>query len=247
MPGFWRDRALGDTWLLGLIARFAFAAVLWNYFLNSAEPRWARHCGFLLHLSPGAYYQIAYPAVEAAGGDVGAVSFFPWGLIVVWAPMPSSCCRFCWSSAVLADCSFGNDGFHAVQTFVDITVHQIGAESIGTLFDRFPDAVIADQRLLWMVPLLVIALKGPGLLSVDALLARRRQGSGQMIPRLNTSHSRSLLIQDTKMALSLLSAMKPVPSGGLDQAFWLRSAWACRQHRSQSRSGAASLPRESRA
>jgi putative oxidoreductase len=41
--------------------------------------------------------------------------------------------------------------FIAVQTFVDVTVHQIGAESIGSLFDRFPDAVIADQRLLWIM------------------------------------------------------------------------------------------------
>jgi putative oxidoreductase len=30
---------LGDTWLLGLIARFAFAAVLWNYFLHSAKTK----------------------------------------------------------------------------------------------------------------------------------------------------------------------------------------------------------------
>jgi putative oxidoreductase len=73
-------------------------------------------------------------------------------------------------------------GFIAVQTFVDITVHQIGAESIGTLFDRFPDAIIADQRLLWLVPLAVIIIKGPGLLSVDAWLSRARGGKPHYAP-----------------------------------------------------------------
>jgi putative oxidoreductase len=67
--------------------------------------------------------------------------------------------------------------FIAVHSFVDITVHKVGAETIGTLIDRFPDGLIADQRLLWLVPLLVIVLKGPGLLSVDAILARARPQS----------------------------------------------------------------------
>ena len=75
--------------------------------------------------------------------------------------------------------ALGMIGFIAVQTFVDITVHQIGAESIGAWFDRFPDSIVADQRLLWIVPLSVIILKGPGLLSVDAWLTRSRIGKPQ--------------------------------------------------------------------
>lgn len=171
-----------DSWLLGLLARFVFAAVLWGYFLNSARTKVGEGIAGFFSIQSGAYYQIAYPAVEAAGGDVGAVSFIPWGLIVLLGtyaefilPLMLVIGLFSRIAAV------GMVVFIAVQTYVDITVHQIGAEAIGSLFDRFPDAMIADQRLLWMVPLLVIALKGPGLLSIDALLARRRQGTGQMV------------------------------------------------------------------
>ena len=168
---------LGDSWLLGLIARFAFAAVLWSYFLNSAKTKVGDGLTGFFSISPGAYYQIALPAVEAAGGDVDAVSFLPWGLIVFMGtyaefilPLLIVIGLFSRLAAV------GMIGFIAVQTFVDITVHQIGAESIGAWFDRFPDSIIADQRLLWIVPLTVIILKGPGLLSVDAWLTRSRSG-----------------------------------------------------------------------
>ena len=68
---------LGDNWLLGFIARFAFAAVLWSYFLNSAKTKVGDGLTGFFSISPGAYYQIALPAVEAAGGDVDAVSFLP--------------------------------------------------------------------------------------------------------------------------------------------------------------------------
>jgi putative oxidoreductase len=165
----------GDTWLLGLIARFAFAAVLWFYFLNSAKTKVGD--GFLgfFSISPGAYYQIALPAVEAAGGDVDAVAFFPWGLIVAMGTYAEFILPLLVVIGLFSRlAALGMIGFIAVQTFVDITVHQIGAESIGALFDRLPDSVIADQRLLWIVPLTVIILKGPGLLSVDALLTKSR-------------------------------------------------------------------------
>jgi len=165
---------LGDSWLLGLIARFVFAAVLWGYFFNSAKTKVGESLLGFFSVSSGAYYQIALPAVEAAGGDVDAVSFFPWGLIFM-----GTYAEFILPLLIVIGlfsrlAALGMIGFIAVQTFVDITVHQIGAESIGALFDRFPDSVIADQRLLWIVPLTVIILKGPGLLSIDALLMRSR-------------------------------------------------------------------------
>ncbi|KJS14988.1 MAG: DoxX [Hoeflea sp. BRH_c9] len=167
---------LGDSWLLGLIARFAFAAVLWGYFLNSARTKVGEGVTGFFSISPGAYYQIALPAVEAAGGDVDAVAFFPWGLIVALGTYAEFILPLLIVIGLFARiAALGMIGFIAVQTFVDITVHQIGAETIGALFDRFPDGVIADQRLLWIVPLMIIAIKGPGLLSVDGLLANRRR------------------------------------------------------------------------
>ncbi|MEM5474679.1 hypothetical protein WNZ14_23405 [Hoeflea sp. AS60] len=173
---------LGDSWLLGLIARFAFAAVLWGYFLNSAKTKVGDGLIGFFSISSGAYYQIALPAVEAAGGDVDAVSFFPWGLIVFMGTYAEFLLPLLIVVGLFSRlAALGMIGFIAVQTFVDITVHQIGAESIGALFDRFPDSIIADQRLLWIVPLTVIAIKGPGLLSVDALLSRCRPHSAPYV------------------------------------------------------------------
>jgi putative oxidoreductase len=171
-----------DSWLLGLFARFVFAAVLWGYFLNSARTKVGEGITGFFSIQSGAYYQIAYPAVEAAGGDISAVSFIPWGLIVLLGTYAEFILPLLLVIGLFSRiAALGMMVFIAVQTFVDVTVHQIGAEAIGSLFDRFPDAVIADQRLLWMVPLVVVALKGPGLLSIDALLARRRQGVGRMV------------------------------------------------------------------
>ena len=166
---------LGDSWLLGMIARFAFAAVLWGYFLSSAKTKVGEGLLGFFSVSYSAYYQIALPAVEAAGGDVDAVPFFPWGLMVIMGTYAEFILPLLIVIGLFSRlAALGMIGFIAVQTFVDITVHQIGAETIGALFDRFPDSVIADQRLLWIVPLTVIILKGPGLLSLDALLTRSR-------------------------------------------------------------------------
>jgi putative oxidoreductase len=166
---------LGDSWLVGLVARFAFAAVLWFYFLNSAKTKVGDGLFGFFSISSGAYYQIALPAVEAAGGDVDAVAFFPWGLIVAMGTYAEFILPLLIVIGLFSRlAALGMIGFIAVQTFVDITVHQIGAENIGALFDRFPDSIIADQRLLWIVPLVVIILKGPGLLSIDAMLTRFR-------------------------------------------------------------------------
>jgi putative oxidoreductase len=63
--------------------------------------------------------------------------------------------------------------FVAVQSYVDINFHGADAATIGALFDRVPDAAIVDQRLLWLVPLVYLVVKGAGAVSLDQLLARR--------------------------------------------------------------------------
>lgn len=164
---------LTDGWFLGLFARFTFAAVLWGYFLNSARTKVGE--GFLgfFQVAPGAYYQIALPAVEAAGGDVDAVAFLPWGLIVTLGTYGEFILPILLVVGLFSRvAAVGMIVFVAVQTLVDITVHQVGPETVGALFDRFPDSLIADQRLLWLVPLVYVALKGPGMVSLDHLLSR---------------------------------------------------------------------------
>lgn len=164
---------LTDGWFLGLFARFTFAAVLLFYFLNSATTKVGE--GFLgfFQIATGAYYQIALPAVEAAGGDVEAVAFLPWGLIVTLGTYGEFILPILLVVGLFSRvAAVGMIVFVAVQTLVDITVHQVGPETVGALFDRFPDSLIADQRLLWLVPLVYVALKGPGMVSLDHLLSR---------------------------------------------------------------------------
>ena len=166
------ERAL-DGWFIGLAARFVFAAVLWFYFLNSARTKIGD--GFLgfFTITDNAYYQIALPAVDAAGGDVSQVAFLPWGLMVFMGTYGEFILPFLVVLGLFARiAALGMIAFIAVQTLVDVTVHQVGPETIGALFDRFPDGVIMDQRLLWIFPLVYVVVKGAGAVSLDALAAR---------------------------------------------------------------------------
>lgn len=167
------ERAV-ENWLPGLAARFVFASTLLLYFLNSASTKVRDGLAGFFTVSDSAYYQIALPAVEAAGGDVSQVAFLPWGAIV-WS---GTYAEFVLPLLIVAGlltriAASGMIVFVFVQTLVDITVHRVGAETIGALFDRFPDGLIADQRLLWLFPLLYLVVKGAGAISLDALLSRR--------------------------------------------------------------------------
>jgi putative oxidoreductase len=175
------ERAL-DGWFLGLAARFVFAAVLWLYFLNSARTKVGEGILGFFTIRDNAYYQIAMPAVDAAGGDVSQVAFLPWGLMVFMGTYGEFILPLLVVFGLFARiAALGMIAFIGVQTLVDVTVHQVGPETIGALFDRFPDAVIMDQRLLWLFPLVYVAVKGAGAVSLDAMAARlwaRRAVSG---------------------------------------------------------------------
>jgi putative oxidoreductase len=63
-------------------------------------------------------------------------------------------------------------GFIGVQSWVDVTGHNLGAADIGAWFDRLPSALILDQRAFWVFLLIVLVLRGAGPISADRLLAR---------------------------------------------------------------------------
>ncbi|MBO6718651.1 MAG: DoxX family protein [Rhizobiaceae bacterium] len=162
-------------WFFGLFARFIFASVLYFYFLNSAKTKVGDGILGFFAISDNAYYQIVLPAVEAASGDVSQVAFFPWGLMVFAGtygefilPVLIVLGLFTRIAAV------GMIAFVAVQSWVDIYVHQLDAKTIGAMFDRFSDSLIADQRLLWLFPLVYLAVRGAGAVSLDRLLLRWR-------------------------------------------------------------------------
>jgi putative oxidoreductase len=162
------------NWLPSLVARLAFASVLGLYYWTSFQTKIGSGLFGFLNISDGAYYQILPSVIDAAGNDVANVAFFPWTIIVYLGTY----CEFLLPVLVIIGlftrlASLGMIGFILVQSFVDVVFHDIGAEATGAMFDRFPDAAIFDQRLLWMVPLVFLVIKGAGLISLDAVLSKR--------------------------------------------------------------------------
>jgi putative oxidoreductase len=163
-----------DRWLLGLLARFTFAAVLLGYFLNSALTKFD---GGPFSIAPAAYFQIVPPVVEAAGYDASQVAFIPWGLLVYAGSYGEVILPILVVLGLFTRlASLGMIVFVLVQSFVDIAFHMADAATIGTWFDNLSSAAIVDQRTLWVFLLLYLVLKGPGLLSVDHVLQRRFAG-----------------------------------------------------------------------
>ena len=167
-----------DDWLPGLLARLAFASVLFVYYWNSAQTKVGDGLLGFFQLRPGAYIQIlGFPALDAAGGDPAMLSLFQ--KLTVFA---GTYAEFVLPVLVVIGlfarlAALGMIAFIAVQSYVDVTLHGLDEKSIGAPFDRFPDAVIADQRLLWVFLLLYLVLRGPGLVSVDRLAFGRAEPS----------------------------------------------------------------------
>lgn len=157
-------------WLPGLLARLVFAAVLFTYYLNSAQTKVGEGLFGFFQLRPGAYIQIlGFPALDAVGGDPAALP--PIQKLAVFA---GTYAEFILPVLVVIGlftrlAALGMIVFIAVQSWVDVTLHGLDERSVGAPFDRFPDAVVADQRLLWGFPLVYLVLYGPGLVSVDRL------------------------------------------------------------------------------
>ena len=173
---------LTEGWFFGLFARFVFASTLYVYFLNSAKTKIGDGLFGFLEITDGAYIQIAGPAFEAAGYEQSAMPL-PAHIMVFMGtygefilPVLVVLGLFSRIGAV------GMIIFIFVQTYVDATVHSV---DLGTLFNGQPGEIL-DQRLFWMVPLLYVALKGPGAISLDHVLSRwwsgRTEHTGQAQP-----------------------------------------------------------------
>lgn len=163
-----------DGWFLQLGARFVFAGVLLFYYLNSAATKTGKGFPDMFVPQVGAYAQILPKVMEEAGYDTSQIPFFPYD-IIVWA---GTYAEYILPVLVVLGlftrlASLGMIGFIAVQSYVDIAFHGIDDKTVGALFDRFPDAMISDQRLLWVFVLLVLVVRGGGTLSLDRILAAR--------------------------------------------------------------------------
>ncbi|TCD11454.1 DoxX family protein [Oricola cellulosilytica] len=161
-------------WFNGFAARLAFTSVLLLYYLNSGWNKLGEGLFGFLDPSVGAFASILPSVMEQYGFNPAAVPFFPWHVIVLlgtWVeivlPVMIVIGLFSRISAL------GMIVFIIVQSYVDVAHHGLEGKFVGAMFDRFPDAIIFDQRLLWIFVLLMIVVNGPGRLSIDHLLRRR--------------------------------------------------------------------------
>ncbi|PCH82419.1 MAG: hypothetical protein COB90_01495 [Hyphomicrobiales bacterium] len=171
---FRRIEQMFEGWFVGLATRLAFFSVLYFYFLNSAKTKLGD--GFMGIFIPddGAFAQILPSIYEASGYDTELISFFPWGLLVVlgtWSEFILPVLIVAGLATRLA--ALGMIGFITVQSFVDIVFHHLDDKSIGAMFDGAPGALIYDQRLLWILLLVILVVKGAGKISVDGLLGTK--------------------------------------------------------------------------
>ncbi|MEM9999358.1 MAG: DoxX family protein [Pseudomonadota bacterium] len=164
----------GQSWLTGLSARFAFASVLLLYYMNSGWQKLGDGIFGFLNPSIGAYASILPSVMEQYGFDPSAIPFFPFGMIVyagTWTELLLPILIVVGLFSRLA--ALGMIFFVMVQTYVDVNFHGLEDRFIGSMFDRFQDAIVWDQRFLWVFVLAIIVINGPGKLSLDYWLGRR--------------------------------------------------------------------------
>lgn len=158
--------------LLATLARLLFAGVLLFYFWNSALTKLGDGILGLVRPSFDAYAQIFPRAMEAAEYDIGQLSILHTLVVLAgtWAEFLLPLLIVLGLFTRLA--ALGMTGFVAVQTLTDLYGHRVIDEpkTLGGWFDGVPDALIADQRALWVFLLLLLVVKGAGPISLDHLL-----------------------------------------------------------------------------
>ena len=117
---------------------------------------------------------LAQHAMENVGYDPSALGLWHWAVVTAgtWAefilPLTILIGLFTRLSAL------GMIGFIIVQSLTDLYGHGLAGDAkfIGGWFDRIPDTMLIDQRLLWVFPLIALVIKGAGALSIDRALLR---------------------------------------------------------------------------
>ncbi len=160
-------------WFTGLAARFVFAAVLLVYYLNSASTKVGSGILGFFSIGDNAYYQILPSVVESYGFDASQVPFIPYGIVVIAGTYGEFILPVLIVLGLFTRiAALGMIVFIFVQSFVDIAFHGVDGDTIGAWFDRFSDALILDQRALWIFLLVFLFVHGPGRISLDHLLSR---------------------------------------------------------------------------
>ena len=158
-----------EDWLIGTLGRLVFAGVLLMYFLNSAMTKFK---GSFPEVSAGGYAQILPKRMEQVMFDPAQLDTLEHVIVYAGSYAEVILPVLIVVGLLTRLASLGMIGFIAVMTVVDITAHGADAATVGAWFDTVATAPIADQRSLWMFLLIVLVLKGPGPISLDALLGR---------------------------------------------------------------------------
>ena len=124
----------------------------------------------MFNLLLGAYYQILPKVAEAAQFDPQMISavWYPLVLLGSWAEMILPLLILL--GLFTRGAALGMIGFIIVQSLTDIFGHGADAATIGGWFDRASDALILDQRLLWVFLLMVLVVQGGGRFALDRRL-----------------------------------------------------------------------------
>lgn len=165
--------SLTNGWFLSTAARFSFLAVIYFYYINSANTKVGE--GFLgfFEVQFGAYIQILSEAgMVAYDFEIANVPFLQKSIVYFGTYSEFILPTLIVIGLLTRLASLGMIGFIIVQSIVDITAHGADESTIGAWFDRDSASVILDQRTLWIFVLLVLVLKGPGFLSLDKALAK---------------------------------------------------------------------------
>lgn len=160
---------LGQGWLVELLARLAFAAVLLVYYLNSGLGKF--DSGFLVP-GFGAYISILGEATMTEYGfDVANIPLhldlvvYAGSITEIVLPILIVIGLFTRVAAL------GMIFFVLVQSYVDVAMHGVSGDDVGAWFDNQSGALLMDQRTLWVFLLLVLVIKGAGALSLDRLIS----------------------------------------------------------------------------
>ncbi len=158
-------------WLLPVLARFLFAAVLLMYFWSSGLTKLGDGVFGFLSPSTGAYAQIFPKAMEAVTYDVSKLSIFHWAVVVGGTLAEFILPLLIVLGLLTRLASLGMIGFIVVQSLTDLYGHGgiEHPETLGRWFDAASDALIMDQRALWVFLLVVLVVKGAGPWSLDRL------------------------------------------------------------------------------
>lgn len=167
-------------WLLPTLARFTFAATLLIYFWGSAQTKLGDGLFGLFMPTAGAYAQIFPRAMEAVVYDVSQLGLIHWAVVVAGTVAELALPLLIVLGLMTRLSAVAMIGFVVVQSLTDLYGHGGIADpaTVGAWFDGIADAKILDQRLYWLLLLLIIAVLGAGPVAFDRVLRRRQAVSG---------------------------------------------------------------------